>query len=138
MTARERLEEILGGKVENDHEGDLLGHIADRLLAAGVTLPPAPTSPPLVWPGLEGEGLERAAGAFLTAYSAASGCCHQHNDARRAAYTAEAAHLWRAMVASLPSMPDLLHPSPWVSVEDWPVSRAALAALADPYDGGGK
>jgi len=138
MTDREWLERVISDALtESLRDGrPVVACLADAVERVRLAAP-APTTPP-VWPGLEGEGLERAAGAFLTAYSDASGCCHQHNDARRAAYTAEAAHLWRAMVASLPSMPDLLHPSPWVSVEDWPVSRAALAALADPYDGGGK
>ncbi|MBP7651406.1 MAG: hypothetical protein KA744_16270 [Phenylobacterium sp.] len=133
MTARERLEEILGGKVENDHEGDLLGHIADRLLAAGVTLPPAPTSPSPVWPGLEGEGLNRMSEVWITSSREAKARGLSYNDVRRAGYTAQAAHLWRAMVASLPR-----RGGGWVLVGGIGADPTSLAALADPYDGGGK
>ncbi|MBK9067303.1 MAG: hypothetical protein IPL76_10550 [Gemmatimonadetes bacterium] len=83
----------------------------------------APAEPP-VWPGLEGEGLMRVAKAFRTAHEAADARGFSHDDSSRAGYTAVAAYLWRAMVASLPDKSDL-------------PSRIALAALADPYDGGG-
>lgn len=85
---------------------------------------PAPAPRP-VWPWLEGEGLERVAQMWMTTYNEAHERGLSYDDARRAAYTAQGAYLWRAMVASLPGKSDL-------------PSRTALAALADPYDGGGK
>ena len=95
---------------------------------------PAPTAPP-VWPGLEGEGPERAAKVWITTYHEASERGVSYADASRAACTAEAAYLWRAMVASLPTHTSVV--GGFVQVGCDFVSRSALAALADPYDGGG-
>jgi hypothetical protein len=136
MTARERLVNTLRSHMNDgwQHEAERL---ADKLLAEGMTMPPGHTGGG-VWPGLEGEGLRRAVDAWNAAMPANRPEGMSWDDVDRRGYTAAAAYLWRAMVASLPGKSDLPHPSPWVSVEDWPVSRSALAALADPYDGGGK
>lgn len=50
----------------------------------------------VVWPGLEGEGLMRAAKAFRTAHEAADARGFSHDDSSRAGYTAAIAYLWRA------------------------------------------
>ena len=42
--ARERLKRILMGDTQDTNAGDLLGQMADRLLAAGVTLAPGSRS----------------------------------------------------------------------------------------------
>ncbi len=138
MNDRERLERVISDALtESLRDGrPVVACLADAVEKAQQAAP-APTTPP-VWPGLEGEGLRRAVDAWNLAMPVKRPEGMGWDDVDRRCYTAVAAHLWRAMVASLPSMSDLPHPSPWVSVEDWPVSRAALAALADPYDGGGK
>jgi hypothetical protein len=96
--------------------------------------PPVPAPP--VWPGLEGEGLMRVAKAFRTAHEAADARGFSHDDSSRAGYTAAAAYLWRAMVASIPDDTD--YPGGWILMGSASVQRTDLAALADPYDGGRK
>ena len=101
--------------------------IASAVLSAAEQ--PEPPAPLKVWPGLEGKGLAEARLVYTDARPSAG----THDDACRVANTALAAHFWRAMVASLPEATTAL-----VWVGDRIVPRATLAALADPYDGGGK
>lgn len=96
---------------------------------------PTPAEPP-VWPGLDGEALARVEEAFRTAFNKALARGLSSKDAYRAAYTAEAASLWRAMAASLPT--HTTEGSDRVRVGYDFAYRSALAALADPYDGGAK
>ena len=126
--ARERLVTLLNSVAPN------VEAVADALLAAGVTLAPEPPAPLKVWPGLEGDGLRKLRSLFTDAYDAEVRAGKRDDAACRAACTAQAAHLWRAMVASLPGLPV----AGCVSVAGHYIPRAALAALADPYDGGGK
>ena len=133
MTARERLVNVLRSHMNDgwQHEAERL---ADKLLAEGMTMPPGHTGGG-VWPGLEGEGLRRAVDAWNAAMPANRPEGMSWDDVDRRCYTAVAAHLWRAMVASLPQIPGC---PTRVEVGVTRHSRAALAALADPYDGGGK
>ena len=122
--ARERLEAAIRDVLVNVSIGtSLVQQIADAVERALAPEPPAPLK---VWPGLEGKGLLAVLKAYNTAYDAAT-----QEDPSREAWTAAAPHLWRALVASLPGL-DV------VRIGEGIVSRAALAALADPYDGGGK
>ncbi|MBK6423834.1 MAG: hypothetical protein IPF77_16800 [Gemmatimonadetes bacterium] len=134
MTARERLVNTLRSHMNDgwQHEAERL---ADKLLAEGMTMPPGHTPPP-VWPGLEGEGLRRAVDAWNAAMPANRPEGMSWDDVDRRGYTAVAAYLWRAMVASIPDDTD--YPGGWVMMGSVYVPRTALAALADPYDGGGK
>ena len=132
--ARERLVTLLNSVAPN------VEAVADALLAAGVTLAPEPPAPRPVWPGLEGEGLRKLRSLFTDAYDAEVRAGKRDDAACRAACTAQAAHLWRAMVASLPDASESgTGPAGWVHISGaYYTSRASLAALADPYDGGGK
>ena len=103
---------------------------------AEASLPTVDVRSDPIWPGLKGEGLGRTGTVWSTAYRAAIGRGLSYDDARRVAYTAEAAYLWRAMVESVPDDTD--YPGGWVLMGSASVPRAALGALADPYDGGGK
>ncbi len=89
MTDREWLERVISDALtESLRDGrPVVACLADAVERVRLAAP-APTSPPLVWPGLEGEGLERAAGAFRTAYDEAADRVLSVDDARRAAYTA--------------------------------------------------
>ncbi len=129
MVGREQLERVLSDALaESLRDGrPVVACLAD---AVEEVLKPAPIEPP-VWPGLEGTGLERAAKVWIATYNEASERGLSYDDARRAAYTAEAAYLWRAMVASLPR-----RGGGWVLVGGIGADPASLAALADPYDGG--
>lgn len=137
MSDREWLERVISDALtESLRDGrPVVACLADAVERVRLAAP-APTSPPLVWPGLEGEGLERAAKAFRTAHEAADACGFSHDDSSRAGYTAVAAYLWRAMVESLPEPAD--YPVGWIRLGSMPAPRSNLAALADPYDGGAK
>ena len=134
---RERLEQVLRDALGDPAWAVRPAALADRLLAAGVTLP-EPSAPLKVWPGLEGDGLRKLRSLFTDAYDAEVRAGKRDDAACRAACTAQAAHLWRALVASLPVLPDVAGLAGCVSVAGHYIPRAALAALADPYDGGGK
>ena len=136
MNERERLERVISDALtESLRDGrPVVACLADAVERVRLAAP-APTTPP-VWPGLEGEGLHRASDKWTTSYDEACKRGLSHDDARRAAYTAEAAYLWRAMVASMPAYTSV--GSDRLRVGDDGVYRIALAALADPYDGGGK
>lgn len=128
MDERERLVEILG-QVQWNAKAE---QVADALLKAGVTLP----APRPVWPGLKGEGLEEVIRVFDEANKLAFDRGGNADDARRAGDTATAAHLFRALVAGLPSWKE---DERFVMLSDgYRIPRLMLAALADPYDGGGK
>ena len=130
--ARERLEAAIRDVLVNVSIGtSLVQQIADAVERALAPEPPAPLK---VWPGLEGEGLERV----RKVYNRACDVAKQGDDVYRFAWTAAAAHLWRALVASLPVLPDVAGLAGCVSVAGHYIPREALAALADPYDGGGK
>jgi hypothetical protein len=134
MTDREWLERVISDALtESLRDGrPVVACLADAVERVRLAAP-APTTPP-VWPGLEGEGLERAMEAYHTAYTEAIARGLPYDDGHRAGYTANAAYLWRAMVASLPR-----NGWGWVLVRGkYAVDPDALAALADPYDGGGK
>lgn len=127
--ARERLETAIRAALPSEykHYSRLVSHITDAVERA---LAPEPSAPSPVWPGVEGEGLERV----RKVYNRACDVAKQGDDVYRFAWTAAAAHLWRALVASLPSAG--LGGQVWIGGALVP--RGALAALADPYDGGGK
>ena len=136
MTERERLEKLVYGALEESLRSGrpVVTCVADAVEKAQQAAP-VPAEPP-VWPGLEGKGLERAMEAYRTAYLRVIEP-GPYNDARlRAGYTAGAAYLWRAMVASMPAYISV--GSDRVRVGYDVVYRTALAALADPYDGGAK
>ena len=137
MTDREWLERVISDALtESLRDGrPVVACLADAVERVRLTAP-APTSPPLVWPGLEGEGLERTVDAWGTAQPKARPEGMSWDDVDRLAYTAVAAHLWRAMVASMPT--HTTEGSERVRVGYDFAYRTALAALADPYDGGGK
>lgn len=125
-TTRERLKRILAAAPKDADAGDILGQMADRLLAAGATLPePAPLK---VWPGLE-----EAERLYVARYNTPANTTHQ--GARLAGLAAAAPHLWRALVASLPGNPESVH-LVGPNERPCPVLRSSLASLADPYDGG--
>ena len=134
MTARERLVNVLRSHMNDgwQHEAERL---ADKLLAEGMTMPPGHTGGG-VWPGLEGEGLRRAVDAWNAAMPVNRPEGMSWDDVDRRGYTAAAAYLWRAMVASMPT--HTTEGSERVRVGYDFAYRTALAALADPYDGGGK
>lgn len=138
MTARERLERVISDALtESLRDGrPVVACLADAVEKAQQAAP-APAEP-LVWPGLEGEGLRRAVDAWNAAMPAKRPEGMGWDDVDRLAYTAVAAHLWRAMVASLPTIMDWTRHVVQARVGVNLVSRADLAALADPYDGGGK
>ena len=127
-TTRERLKRILAAAPKDADAGDILGQMADRLLAAGATLP-EPSAQLKVWPGLE-----EAERLYVARYNTPANTTHQ--GARLAGLAAAAPHLWRALVASLPVLPDVAGLAGCVSVAGHYIPREALAALADPYDGG--
>ena len=132
-TTRERLKRILAAAPKDADAGDILGQMADRLLGAGATLPePAPLK---VWPVLEGDGLKLDRKVFDTAYDNAVLAGMGGDDAFRLARTALVAHLFRALVASLPGNPESVH-LVGPNERPCPVLRSSLASLADPYDGG--
>ena len=119
MTDRERLVQALR-KGLNDgwqHEAERLADIVLKETAA----PP----PPKVWPGLE-----ESETAYATAYMQ---CPDGPKEGRRAGLAAAAPVLWRAMVNALPGLEPNVAIPPY-----WRLPRAALLAIADPYDGGGK
>ena len=128
--ARERLEQVIANAL-NDGWQHEAGRLADKLLAAGVTLAPEPPAPRPVWPVTE-EAVQACRAGYYSA------------DAKvpeawvRAGLAAAAPHLWRALVASLPGWEGKEGLLGCVSVGRHLVPRPALAALADPYDGGGK
>ena len=127
--ARERLEAAIRDVLVNVSIGtSLVQQIADTVERA---LAPEPSAPLKVWPGLEGDGLRKLRSLFTDAYDAEVRAGKRDDAACRAACTAQAGYLFRALVASLPGL-DV------VRIGEGIVSRAALAALADPYDGGGK
>ncbi len=136
MSDREWLERVISDALtESLRDGrPVVACLADAVERVRLAAP-APTTPP-VWPGLEGEGLDRVADMWTPTYDKASAHGLSDDDACRVAYTAQAAHLWRAMVASLPDPGDYL--GGWVLLGSMSVPRFALAALADSYDGGGK
>ena len=136
MNERERLERVISDALtESLRDGrPVVACLADAVERVRLAAP-APAEPP-VWPGLEGEGLYRLAQVWIAAHNEASERGLSYDDARRAAYTAEAAHLWRAMVASMPAYTSV--GSDRLRVGDDGVYRTALVALADPYDGGTK
>ena len=94
-------------------------------------LAPEPPAPLKVWPGLE-----EAERLYVARYNTPANTTHQ--GARLAGLAAAAPHLWRALVASLPQAHGCVDGWVTVGVRYTAVPRAALAALADPYDGGGK
>ena len=120
-TTRERLKRILAAAPKDADAGDILGQMADRLLAAGATLP-EPSAPLKVWPGTD--AMRDAHRLSSEARAVSQWFALTPED-----YSAIAAAGWRALVASLPGL-DV------VRIGEGIVSRAALAALADPYDGG--
>lgn len=132
MSDRERLVEIIGGVQWNAKAEQ----VADALLKAGVTLPPEPKPRP-VWPGLEGGGLAESWQLKAETYHAARDAGESIEHANRVSLSAVTAHLFRALVAGLPGNPESVH---LMGPNERPcaVLRSALAALADPYDGGGK
>ena len=132
---RERLERAIRAEMpgEYTHYARLVSRLADAVERALAPDPPAPLK---VWPGMEGDGLRRVLEVFDTAYEDA--VRDGKRDVSRAARTAQAAYLWRALVASLPGLPDVAGLAGCVSVAGHYIPREALAALADPYDGGGK
>ncbi len=134
MSDREWLERVISDALtESLRDGrPVVACLADAVEKA---LKPVPIEP-LVWPGLEGEGLRRAVDAWNAAMPAKRPEGMGWDDVDRRCYTAVAAHLWRAMVASLPNLAD--YPDGWVLLGSMSVPRFALAALADSYDGGGK
>ena len=131
--ARGRLEAAIRDVLVNVSVGtSLVQQIADAVERALAPEPPAPLK---VWPGLEGDGLRKLRSLFTDAYDAEVRAGKRDDAACRAACTAQAAHLWRAMVASLPEAP-CWRPGHLVIDGCW-VARTALASLADPYGGGG-
>ncbi len=134
MTDREWLERVISDALtESLRDGrPVVACLADAVEEA---LKPVPIEP-LVWPGLEGEGLRRAVDAWNAAMPAKRPEGMGWDDVDRRCYTAVAAYLWRAMVASMPAYTSV--GSDRLRVGDDGVYRTALAALADPYDGGGK
>ena len=137
MTDRERLERVISDALtESLRDGrPVVACLADAVERVRLAAP-APTTPP-VWPGLEGEGLRRAVDAWNLAMPVKRPEGMGWDDVDRRCYTAVAAHLWRAMVASLPAC-SAYPEERWAQVGGAAVSRTNLAALADPYDGGGK
>ena len=134
--ARERLEAAIRDVLVNVSVGtSLVQQIADAVERALAPEPPAPLK---VWPGLEGEGLDRVREVFDTAYDNAAVAGKRGEYAVQVARTAQAGYLFRALVASLPVLPDVAGLAGCVSVAGHYIPREALAALADPYDGGGK
>ena len=133
-TTRERLEQVLRDALGDPAWAVRPAALADRLLAAGVTLPePAPLK---VWPGTD--ALRDAHRLSSEARAVSQWFALTPED-----YSAIAAAGWRALVASLPDASESgTGPAGWVHISGaYYTSRAALAALAalaDPYDGGGK
>ena len=128
-TTRERLEQVLRDALGDPAWAVRPAALADRLLAAGVTLPePAPLK---VWPGVD--AMRKAHDLAVAARSVSQWYPLASED-----YTAIAAAGWRAMVASLPEARDYVDDRVLVGARYPAVPRANLAALADPYDGGGK
>ena len=128
--ARERLVTLLNSVAPN------VEAVADALLAAGVTLAPEPPAPLKVWPGMD--AMRDAHRLSSEARAVSQWFALTPED-----YSAIAAAGWRALVASLPDASESgTGPAGWVHISGaYYTSRAALAALAalaDPYDGGGK
>ena len=126
--ARERLETAIRAALPSEykHYSRLVSHITDAVERA---LAPEPSAPSPVWPGVE-----EADNIYMMRFNSPS--YETSWEARCAGLAAVAPHLWRAMVASLPEVPDARSGYVWIGHNL--VRRAALAALADPYDGGGK
>ncbi len=136
MTDREWLERVISDALtESLRDGrPVVACLADAVERVRLAAP-APAPPP-VWPGLEGAGLTYASRKWTAFFNRAIERGLSSDDAHRAGYTAATAYLWRAMVASMPAYTSV--GSDRVRVGYDVVYRTALAALADPYDGGGK
>ena len=130
--ARGRLEAAIRDVLVNVSVGtSLVQQIADAVERALAPEPPAPLK---VWPGLE-----EAERLYVARYNTPANTTHQ--GARLAGLAAAAPHLWRALVASLSKAgkgDGIPETENIVRVGGNAVYRDDLAALADPYDGGGK
>ena len=130
--AREQMERVVAETLKSQRASWGTPHLTRCIVdAVERALAPEPPAPLKVWPGLE-----EAERLYVARYNTPANTTHQ--GARLAGLAAAAPHLWRALVASLPGWEGKEGLLGCVSVGRHLVPRAALAALADPYDGGGK